>query len=131
MEDDYVELVDWSAIPAANRATMREAQKKNSLALFYLQATLDETIFPRIASCASAKAAWKALKESYEGNTQVKQVRLQTLKMEFENLRMKEAEKVGDYCMRVKACVDKMRVFGEKVENEVIVKKVLRTLLPK
>lgn len=44
---------------------------------------------------------------------------------------MKEAENVGDYCMRAKACIEKMRAFGEKVDNEVILKKVLRTLFPK
>ena len=69
VEHDYVEPANWSAILAANRATMREAQKKNNLALFYLQESLDEIIFPRIANCASTKATWKALKESYEGNT--------------------------------------------------------------
>jgi len=131
MEDDYIEPADWIVVPSTNKATMREAQKKNSLVLFYLQEALDETIFPRIESCASTKVAWKYLKERYEGNIQVKQVRLQTLKMEFENLRIKDAKKFGDYCMKAKACVDKMRDFGEKVENEVIVKKSVEDNFPK
>lgn len=61
----------------------------------------------------------------------MKQVTLQTLKRDFENLKKKEEESVGDYCVRVQDCVDKMKTLGEIVTNEVMVKKVLRSLLPK
>ena len=92
---------------------------------------MGNAIFPRIASFTSAKDAWDALKQGFQGSTQIKQVRLQTLKRDFENLKMKEEEHVGDYCVRVKSCVDKMKIHGEEISNEVIMKKVLRILLPK
>lgn len=107
------------------------AQKNNSFALYHLQASMGTAIFPRIASCTSAKDAWEALKQGFQGSTQIKQVRLQTLKRDFENLKMREEENVGDYCVRVKSCVDKMKTPREEISNEVIVKKVLRTLPPK
>lgn len=90
-----------------------------------------ENLFPRIASCTNAFEAWRALKDAYQGNTQVKKVRLQTFKREFENIRMQEYEAVGDYCVRVKAIIDQMETLGEEVKPEVVVKKVLRTLLHK
>ena len=92
---------------------------------------MDKSIFPRIASCTITKDAWKALKDGYQGSNQVKQVRIQTLKRDFENLKMKDDEKVADYCVRVQTCVNKMKTLGEEIENEVVVKKVLRSLLPK
>ena len=92
---------------------------------------MDKSIFPRIASCTTTKDAWKALKDGYQGINQVKQVRIQTLKRDFENLKMKDDEKVTDYCVRVQTCVNKMKSLGEEIENEVVVKKVLRSLLPK
>ena len=92
---------------------------------------MDKSIFPRIASCTIAKDAWKALKDGYQGSNKVKQVRIQTLKRDFENLKMKDDEKVVDYCVRVQTCVNKMKTLGEEIENEVVVKKVLRSLLSK
>lgn len=127
----YTEPVDWSILNEAARKAKEEDQKKNSLALSHIQSALAENLFPRIASCRTALEAWKALKDAYQGNTQVKQVRLQTFKREFENLRMKENEAIGDYCVRVKAIVDQIETLGEEVKPEVVVKKVLRTLLRK
>jgi hypothetical protein len=48
----------------------------------------------------------KNLQEAYQGNDQVKVIKLQTLKREFENLKMQEAENVSDYCVRVKDVVN-------------------------
>ena len=62
---------------------------------------MDKSIFPRIASCTTDKDAWKALKDGYQGSNQVKQVRIKPLKRDFENLKMKDDEKVVDYCVRV------------------------------
>ena len=61
----------------------------------------------------------------------MKEVKLQTLRREFENMKQEEKETAGDYCVRVKAIVNKMGTLGEKVEKEVVIKKVLRTLTEK
>lgn len=92
---------------------------------------MDKSIFPRIASCTTTRDAWKAFKDGYQGSNQVKQVRIQNLKRDFENLKMKDDEKVADYCVRVQTYVNKMKTLGEEIENEVVVKKVLISLLPK
>lgn len=56
-------------------------------------------------------------------------MRFQNLKRDFENLKMQASAIVGDYCVRVKSYVDKMRTIGEEILNEVIVKKVLRIII--
>lgn len=56
---------------------------------------------------------------------------MQTLKREFKNLKMQEAESVSEYYVRVKDVVNKMATIGEIVNSEVLIKKVLWTLTPK
>ena len=65
VEDGYDEPTDWTTLQGANRTSRREAQKKNSYALYHLQMVMDKSIFPRIASCTTTKDAWKALKDGY------------------------------------------------------------------
>lgn len=38
---------------------------------------------------------------------------------------------MGDFGVRVKTCVDKMKTLGEDITNEMMVKKVIRSLLPR
>lgn len=48
------------------------------------------------------------LKEGFQGNDQVKYVKLKTLKIEFETLKMKEIGKASYYYVRVKEIVNNM-----------------------
>lgn len=92
---------------------------------------MKKSIFPIITSCTIAKETWTTLKDGYQGSDQLKQIKLQNLKIVFENLKMNEGENVGDYYIRVKSCVNKIKNLGEEVKTEVILKKVLRYLLSK
>jgi len=131
VESGYDEPADWNALIANEKTTRKEARKKNAQALFHIQIALDKSLFPRISGATTAKDAWKTLQEAYQGSNQVKVVKLQTLKREFENLKMQEAESISDYCVRVKDVVNKMATLGETVSNEVLIKKVLRYLTPR
>jgi hypothetical protein len=44
---------------------------------------------------------WDKLISSYEGNEKVKDVKLQTYKIQFEQLKMKEDETIGKYFLRI------------------------------
>lgn len=77
------------------------------------------------------KDAWKVLRDGFQGNDQVKKVRIQNLKIEFENLKKNKDEKVGDNCVRVNTYIQMMRTLGEEIKNSIVVKKVLRILFPK
>jgi len=131
VEDGYVEPADWSSLSVDDKKAMKECRSKNSLALSHLQEALDRSIFPRIAGCKIAKEAWAVLKAGFQGSDQVKEVKLQTLRTEFENLRMKESEKASDYCVRVKEIVNKMLTLGETLEKAIVIKKILRSLTKK
>ena len=87
---------------------------------------MDEVIFERISTVTSAKEAWDTLHSSYKEDDKVKVVRLQTLRSEFDTLKMKDSESIEDYFNWVVSIVNHLKVNGEKIENQKIVEKILR-----
>ncbi|XP_031253080.1 uncharacterized protein LOC116111015 [Pistacia vera] len=84
----------------------------------------------RIAVVETTTKAWKILKNEYQGSAKVITVKLQTYCRDFENLLMQNNESVQDYLSRVSTLVNKMKSYGEKITNEIIVAKILRSLTP-
>lgn len=76
----------------------------------------------------SAKEIWDKIVLSYEGDDQVKRAKLQTLRIQYENLKMYNDESVANYFLRVDEIVNCMKKFGEEIKEVVVVKKVLRSL---
>jgi len=80
---------------------------------------------------SSATEAWDTLNSSYMGDDKVKMVRLQTLRTEFDTLKMKDIGSIKDYFNRVISIVNQLKVNGEKIEDQKIVEKFLRSLTRK
>jgi hypothetical protein len=76
--------------------------------------------------CGSTKEIWDKLQNIYEGNDNLKKEKLQTLRRQFEILKMKDEENVAAYFLRVGEIVNTIRGLGEKVEEPIIVQNVLR-----
>lgn len=121
-EDDGTEEPDQA---------LKEKRKKDAKALFIIQQALDDEVFPRIAAASTAKEAWGILKQEYVGDKKVINVRLQSLRREFETFQMKEKETVQEYLSRMSSTVQQMRTLGEKIKNSQVVSKVLRSLTKK
>jgi hypothetical protein len=68
--------------------------KKDAKKLHLIQNGLDDSIFLKISIAKFLKTAWDILDTNYQGITKVKEIKLQTLGMNFENLKMKESELV-------------------------------------
>ncbi|CAA0830320.1 Unknown protein, partial [Striga hermonthica] len=106
-------------------------KKKDSLALFTLQMAMTESLFPRISGAQTSKEAWDTLKEEYQGSDKVRHLKLQTLRRDLENMKMKKSEIVKDYYTRLREVVNQIKAFGENITDKRVVEKILITLSAK
>ncbi|KAK2434653.1 hypothetical protein QL285_019786 [Trifolium repens] len=133
---DVLELVTEGYVPVAADATdaqklaQKDTKKKDQRALFYIHQCVDENVFEKIADSETAKAAWDTLIRCYGGDASVKKVKLQSLRKQYENLNMKNNEKVSEYISRMILITNEMKACGETLSEQVIIEKVLRSLTP-
>ena len=52
-------------VPDDPNQQLRETRKKDAKALFLIQLTLDDEIFPRIVDASTSNQAWKILKQEF------------------------------------------------------------------
>jgi hypothetical protein len=114
-------------VPSTNDKAMKlgENNSKDKNALLN---GLNDMIFTKVAHCKSAKDIWDKLRNIYEGDSKVKEAKLQTYRGQFEQLKMKEDEDITAYFLRVDETVNAIIGLGEEIEESVIVQKLLRTL---
>jgi uncharacterized lipoprotein YehR (DUF1307 family) len=131
--DIWYSVVNGYVIP--NNAPTDPNEKKlmscNSKARHVILASLTPTIAIKVMGCKTAKEVWDKLKNIYEGDPKVKQVKLQRHRAEFENLNMNEKEDIATYLLRVDEVVNAIRGLGEELDESLVVQKVLRSLLLK
>jgi hypothetical protein len=69
---------------------VQKARKKDQLALTIIHQCLDDTTFEIVTNATTAKQAWEVLQESNQEDDNVRKVRLQKLRDDFEKLHMLE-----------------------------------------
>src|ERR1043165_1114962 len=100
----------------------------NSKALNALFNGIDRNIFRLVHQCELAKDVWDTLKTTHEGTYKVKMSRLQMLTTKFENLKMKEDETIHEFHMNILEIANTSGALGEKMLEEKLVRKILRSL---
>ncbi|KAL4388518.1 hypothetical protein GQ457_09G024580 [Hibiscus cannabinus] len=119
----------WSFIePGLQQGADDATKRKDQLALSQIHQGVDYSIFGKIANAKTAKEAWEILKLSYKGVEKAQKSKLQSLRREYERYEMSSSETVEQYFSRVMDLVNKMRVYGEKIEDKNVVEKILRTM---
>ena len=73
--------------------------------------------FVKMMHLESAKEMWEKLVSSYEGNEKVKDAKLQTYRLKFEQLKMNEDKTVSKYFLRIEETVNAMKGLGEKIDK--------------
>ncbi|KAL8134468.1 hypothetical protein AgCh_009478 [Apium graveolens] len=114
----------WGAIEQKGpRAAIDERTVQMALAAIYQGAP--EDLLLAIAEKETTKEAWEAIKTMCMGVERVQEVKVQTLKGEFESLMMKDSEKIEDFCLKLSGIVTNIRVLGEAMEESSVVRKIL------
>ncbi|XP_059635759.1 uncharacterized protein LOC132277936 [Cornus florida] len=119
---------DTTTLTNAQRQQLKDHKKKDAKALGLIQQGVADTIFPRIINASKANEAWDILENEYKGSTKVRTVKLQSLRRDFENMKMKEMELLKDYFSRIMEVVNQMKTYGEDISNQRIVEKILISL---
>jgi len=79
----------------------------------------------------STKEIWDKIILSYEGDSQVKCARLETLIIQYETLKMRNDESIASYFLRIDEVVNCMKNLGEEKKEVTLIEKVLRSLFSK
>ncbi|XBH88909.1 hypothetical protein VPH35_080912 [Triticum aestivum] len=116
----------WDAVGAKDHPKVSARKNQMALAAIY-QAIPEGTLF-LLSQKKTAKSAWEALKTMHIGDQRLRDAKLQTLKLEFEALRMKETDSIDDFAVRLTTVVNKIHTLGERIEEPYTVKKFLRAV---
>ncbi|KAK3039306.1 hypothetical protein RJ639_026690 [Escallonia herrerae] len=85
-----------------------EKRQKGASALSLIQRIVTNPIFPRIMRVESAKE-WETLRNEFQGDDKVRAIKLQSLKKDLENMKMKEDESLKDYSSRFLELINRMK----------------------
>ena len=95
-----------------------------------IASTLSYTKFHDIKECDTAKKMWDAIEKIYRGDKNAMRDKSKSLRGNFDDMRMQEGETMVQYCARVKEVVNAIRGATGKIEDEILINNILRTLLP-
>ena len=79
--------------PTSDKAV--KLDENNSKAINALLNGLSDMVFTKVAHCKSAKEIWDKLQNIYEGDSKVKEEKLQTYRGQFEQIKMKQHENIA------------------------------------
>ncbi|XP_057833096.1 uncharacterized protein LOC131043884 [Cryptomeria japonica] len=131
--DVWQSVVDGYTPPSTplTDAAGKRKSENNAKAEHALLCSLVDSEFTKVMHCKSAKEIWNNLKSIYEGDEKVREAKLQSLRMKFESLKMKEDEDIATYFLHVDEIVNSITTLGEEVEDTPLIQKLLRILTMK
>ena len=86
--------------------------------------------FDDINSLDSANKMWDALYTIYGGDKNILRAKSESLRGNFDDMRMQEGENIAQYFSRKKDVVNAIRGATSKIDDDIVLRKYLRTLLP-
>lgn len=120
-----------SAISVEQREKLEALKLKDLKVKNYLFQAIDRTILETILHKGTFKQIWDSLKNKCQRNAKTKKLQLQTLRSEFETLRMGEGKNFTDFFTKTMAIVNKLRTHREAIKDGSVVEKILRSMTAK
>jgi hypothetical protein len=130
MEDQGIwEVVEPAGESSDQGAVAVAARKaKDTKAWAHLLQCLPDDLLMQVATKKTGKEVWESLKARFMGEERVKEARLQTLKSEFDALRMKEDEWIDGYAGKLTSMSVRYANLGGSLDDAALVKKILDTV---
>ena len=128
VENGYPELATDAT--EAPRVAHKENKKKDCKAMCLLHQSVDDAHFEKIAEAKTSQKAWQILEKCHQEADQLKKVRLQTMRRQYELMQMESNEKIAQFFNRILTLTNAMKACGETMADQAIVEKVLWTLTP-
>ena len=117
----------WGAVD--REATSSEVDKgKEEMAMTIISQSIDDSTLLRVAEKETAADVWAALRSMHVGVERVREARVQSLRSEFDGLKMGDAESVDDFAARFTTLVGLIRELDDQMEEKYVVKKLLRAV---
>ncbi|XP_019427229.1 PREDICTED: uncharacterized protein LOC109335549 [Lupinus angustifolius] len=128
VEEGYPEIDEAST--EQQRIAYKENRKRDCKAMCLIHQCVDEAHFEKIAAARSSHEAWQILQKSNKGAEQLKKVRLQTMRRQYELMEMEMSERIAQFFNRIISLTNQMKACGEVIKDQTIIEKVMRTLTP-
>jgi gag-polypeptide of LTR copia-type len=129
VEDSYTTYDAGHQLTEDEKKELKENKIKNAKAPFLIQQGVAENIFSRIINKTKSKDAWDMLEQEFKGSAKVQVVKLQTLCRQYQNLQMKDSEKVKEYFSQIMDLVNHMHSLKDKdITEQKLVEKILISL---
>lgn len=124
MQINYEAMEIWEVIdPGTNVKRSQDRQ-----AMGALMRSVPKEMWGTLGAKKTVKEAWETVKTMRIGADQVKEVNVQKLLKEFENIEFKDGETVEGFGMRITNLVANIKSLGETLDDTRVVKKFLRVV---
>ena len=78
--------------------------------------------FDEIKYCKSAYTMWNKIKEIYGGDDNVKRAKAESLRGQFDQMKMREDENIAKYVERIKESVSAIWASGGIIDDKIVVR---------
>ncbi|TXG60435.1 hypothetical protein EZV62_015008 [Acer yangbiense] len=112
VDEGFDELEDEVGLSEAHQRSLKANRKKDIDACNQINIAIEKAVYEKISKAKNAKEEWQILKKTYKGDDKVKKVRLQSLRLEFEKLQMKENESIDEFFERVTLAINQIATNG-------------------
>ena len=130
MEDqgvwEVMEPVEESSQQGAASTAAKKA--KDIKAKAHLLQCIPDDLLMQVAGKKTGKEVWDTLKARFVGEERVRDARLQTLKSDFDALRMKETDQIDQYAGQLSGMAVRYGNLGGSLDDQALVRKLFDTV---
>jgi hypothetical protein len=121
----------WGVVDPERSSKEAADGSKEEMAMTILSQGIDDETLLRVAEKETTADVWAALRSMHVGAERVREARIQSLRSDFDALKMSNAESVDDFAAKFTTLVGRIRELGDPMEEKYVVKKQLRAVSKK